>query len=517
MLSYLTTYFVAELLIKKFFRNLHPEFYSKLYRDRKDLQYFAFVMGIFITLFSAPTCYAAFQDSSHTNDLLGNPNLSTAGKVCMASRGVLWTSEFNRLDHSSKYINHHLTSLGYLVYHIQVGLPLRILYAFYASLITELLSDTTCLVTLHGLKPESSKLAYRVQAMNWILLVLVRLPPSIYAATFLPVHSVRDPIFWVNGVCLFIYTRFNVNVIINVGKRLEILQFVDSKPAYLKVVQKYNVSLYGIFFGIASFVGAILTSRLYFQSSPARFNPVEISRLNIQLLFTGLAAMFGARLPSALFNSSGASLYRGKFSVGGLWIQGGMFAAVLSVFISPLVDRYRLFLCLSMALPAGEAIGRVGCYFASCCGDPNTRKMPIQLLSAILNTAIAISSLLIYGFAYTTLEEAAVLALACNAAIRMILRPNLFAVAQLMTAMAMLGLKTPEKAPMTAPFTPNTFHRGWNDTGAEKFLFSSTGSPMVVEYDMLKNPWTAVLAVSSLIAGSFVQGCSLFGLCSRLE
>jgi hypothetical protein len=379
MLIYLMTYFVVELFITKIFRHLYPEFYSKLYRERKDLQYFAFVIGILITLFSEPTCYVTFQYSSHTNELLGNPDRSTAGTVCMASRGVLWTSEFNRLDHSSKYIKHHQALLGYLIYHIQVGLPLRIIYAFYASLITELFSDTTCLITLYGLKPESSKLVYRVQAINWLLLVLVRLPPSIYAVTFLPMHSLSDPVFWVNAICLFIYTRFNVNVIINVGKRLEILQFVDSRPAYLKVLQKYNVLLYGIFFGVASFVSAILTSRLYFQSSPTRFNPVEISRLSMQLLFTGLAAFFGARLPSALSNSRGAGLNRKTFSTRGLWIQGAMFATVLSVAISLLVYRYQIFLCLAMALPAGEAIGRVGCYFASCCGYQNSRNIPIQL------------------------------------------------------------------------------------------------------------------------------------------
>ena len=508
MVLYLTTYFVVERLIKKTFQHLHPEIYDKLYRDRKDLQYFAFMMGILITLFSVPACYKALRNSSDANDVLGNPHSSVAGQVCMASRGVLWASEFNRLDHSSKYISHHLASLGYLVYHLQAGLPLRIIYAFYASLITELFSDTACLVTLHGLKPESSKLAYRVQAANWFLLVLIRLPPSVYAATFLLMHGITDPVFWVNAACLFIYTRFNMNIIINVAKRLEIVKFVDTQPAFLRVVQRFNVSLYGFFFSIASFIGAALMSELYIQNSPTKLHSNEVSRLNLQLLVTGLAAFVGARVPSVLSHHGVKAVFSQKtFSTRGLWIQGAILAAVLSVAISPLVDRYRLFLCLVMVLPAGEAIGRVGCYFAGCCGDHTARRISIQLLSVIFNAAAGISVLILHTFAYITQEIAAILALASNALIRVMLRPNAFAMAQLMAAMAMLTLRIPPKVPITAPGNFGTFRGDWNETGAEQWSFSGTDSKTEVDFGMLKSPWTALLALSSIVAGSFVQGC----------
>ena len=510
MLAYLTAYFVVELLIKKSFQHLHPTLYDTLYRERKDIQYFAFTMGILITIFSAPTCYKALQDSTSTNDVLGDPNLSPAGQVCMASRGVLWASELNRLDHSSKYITHHLASLGYLLYHLQTRLPLRIIYAFYASLITELFSDTACLVTLHGLKPESSKLAYRVQVTNWTLLVLIRLPPSVYAATILPMHSMTDPAFWVNAACLFIYTRFNVNIIINVARRLEILKFVGTKPAYVKVGQRFNVSLYGLFFGVASFVGAVLASQIYIRNSEKPLSSSDISRLHVQLVLTGLVAFLGARIPSVLAQHGLQGVLTSKlFTTKGAWIQGATTAAVFSLVVSPLADRYRLFLSLAMVLPIGEAIGRVGCYFAGCCGDHRNRMTSIQLHSAFVNASAAVLILVLQKFAYITFERAAILALASNALIRMILRPNTFAVVQLIAALTLFALRAPPKAPIVAvSITTNSFHGDWNSTGAERSSFSSTGLTTEVDFKMLKSPWTAILALSSLLAGSFVQGCS---------
>ena len=509
MLLYLTAYFVVELFIKKIFQHFHPNFYDTLYRERKDIQYFAFTMGILITIFSAPTCYKALQESSNTNDVLGNPNSSAAGHICMASRGVLWASELNRLDHSSKFIMHHLSSIGYLFYHLQAGFPLRIIYAFYASLITEMFSTTACLVTLHGLKPESSKLAYRVQVTNWALLVLIRLPPSAYAATFLPMHSMTDPVFWVNAACLFIYTRFNVNVIINVARRLEILKVVGTRPAYMRIGQRFNISLYGSFFGIASFVGAVLASKTYIQSSQRQLSEKDISRLNLQLLLTGLMAFLGARIPSALTQNGPQGILGSKlFTTKGAWIQGAMAATVLSLVISPLVERYQLFLSLAMVLPVGEAIGRVGCYFAGCCGDHRSRKIPIQLQSVVLNAIAGISIMASCYFAHIALEKAAILSLASNALIRVMLRPNAFAIAQLMAAMTMLTFRTPWKAPIAVPITSTTFHGDWNDTGAEQWSFSAADSKIEVDFETLKSPWTAVLALSSLLAGSFVQGCS---------
>jgi hypothetical protein len=141
VLIYLTTYFVVERGIKEAYQLFYPEFFAQLYRDRKDQQYFVFIMGILLALMSTPICFSAFQESTSTNDLMGEPNLSTAGKMCMAFKAVLWTSEFNRLDHSVGYIKHHLGSIGYLVYHLYNNLPLRIVYAFYASLATELVSN----------------------------------------------------------------------------------------------------------------------------------------------------------------------------------------------------------------------------------------------------------------------------------------------------------------------------------------------------------------------------------------
>jgi hypothetical protein len=105
--------FVVERAIKKKFQFCQPALYDELHRERKDAQYFAFIMGFLMTAASTAICYKALRDSTEENDILGKPHLSTSGQLCLASKGVMWASELNRLDRSTKYITHHLLSLEF--------------------------------------------------------------------------------------------------------------------------------------------------------------------------------------------------------------------------------------------------------------------------------------------------------------------------------------------------------------------------------------------------------------------
>ena len=87
-------------------------------------------MGFLLVLISTPICYKAFRESTDANDILGTPNLSTAGKHCISAKGVLWVSELNRLDYNIRYIKHHLGSIGFLLYYLYIEALLRVLYAF---------------------------------------------------------------------------------------------------------------------------------------------------------------------------------------------------------------------------------------------------------------------------------------------------------------------------------------------------------------------------------------------------
>lgn len=334
VLIYLASYFLFELAIKNIYKQSWPQAYEKLRKSGTDARYFAFLMGIFISAASTPFCYTALKNSTITNDSFGSPSLPNAGQICIASRSVLWISELNRLDYSTGYLLHHFCSLGYLVYHMYIQLPMRIIYAFYTSLATELFSDSGALMALHGLKPESSLWTYRIQTSNTILLVVLRIPPMIYAVNFLSLYPVTSPFFWIHAVFIILYAAFILNIIYGNTKRLKIVQCVPRKRGYLRLAQRFEISIYCIFFSIASFVAAVLTSRIYLQISPRSPNPSQFSLLNLQLLLTGLCGTLGARAPSLLSQSGYFGKTREKPT---LWIQGSILAMAISVFLAPLV------------------------------------------------------------------------------------------------------------------------------------------------------------------------------------
>jgi hypothetical protein len=106
---YLAAYWNIEQGIKTIFQHLNPKFYATLYRSRKDSQYFVFLMGMLITITTTPLCYHAFIQTTPSNDVLGNPHPPSSSQLCLIPRGVLWASELNCLEHSNRYIVHHLS------------------------------------------------------------------------------------------------------------------------------------------------------------------------------------------------------------------------------------------------------------------------------------------------------------------------------------------------------------------------------------------------------------------------
>lgn len=498
MLFYLALYFIIERALKLHFIHFYPQFYAQLYKERKDIQYFAFLMGILITIFSTPICYKALRESNPSNDTFGNPNLSKAGEICIASRGVLWASELNRLDHSNLYIAHHISSMGYLIYHIQTKHPLRLIYAFYTSLFTEFFSDLSCLLTIHDFRTATSSLAYRTQVMNTILLVFLRLPPILYSAKFVATQPPTTPIFWIDTLCLLIYFRFIVNIILAASKRLKLFQLETRKPAYIRVGQRFDISVYGIFFAVASFLTASVSALVYVRSGKSSPTPNEVSSLGLQLMITGAAAYIGARMPSHIRHGIPA-LFSTKFlTKSSLWIQGSFFAAILSIAISPLIDRTRLLYAFSIIFPVGESLGRIGCYFAGCCDGMKFRGVPTQILSSFLNGVVAFSILAFWGSGYLSVEEAAAFSLGVNAMIRLLLRPNVFSLGQLLTGATLMAMNAKRMS-----VVPSKSSIPANETLAD---FSLRGADSIVEENILKSLWTILLALGSILAGILVQG-----------
>ncbi|CAG8975984.1 hypothetical protein HYALB_00011539 [Hymenoscyphus albidus] len=498
MLLYLASYFIIERVIKHTFIRFFPQTYSGLHKDRKDIRYFAFVMGILITIFSTPICYKALQESKPRNDKLGSPNYSKAGEICIASRGVLWISELNRLDYSWVYITHHISSISYLVYHIQTNQPLRLIHAFYTSLLTELISDISALLTIHDFRTATSSLAYRFQTTNTILLVFLRLPPIWYAAKFIATLSTRTSLFWIDSICLLIYFLFITHLIFSASRRLNLFQLESKAPAYILITQRFKLSIYSIFFAIASFVTAIISAVIYIQSSTPLLSASEIKHLSLQLMGSGAAAYVGARASSHIIGRSLTPLNRKILFKASLWIQGSFFAVILSICVSPLVGRMRFISSFFMAFPIGECLGRIGCYFAGCCGEKKYWGTPAPLLSSMLNGIVGVSVLKLWARGGLDLEWGAGMALCLNAMIRILLRPNLFSFGQLVAGAVFVIIGT--KLVTVVPSNSGTLV---NRTGEDFALHEKN---TVIKGEFLGSEWIVLLALGSVLAGSLVQG-----------
>ncbi|MCJ1355722.1 MAG: hypothetical protein MMC33_005714 [Icmadophila ericetorum] len=537
LLTYFTGYYLVEQAAQKILPRFNPEFYARLALAGQSRRYFAFVMGILITLVSTPLCLQAWSDSSNANDIPNHPQASSfASQTCIALRSVLWVSELNRLDFSSAYVVHHLSSLGYLVYHLQARVPLRALYAIYASLITELVSDLACIMTLHGLKPGTSPWTYRVKATNAVLLILLRLPPVVYAISTVKQYSYSDPIFWTCATSLLIYTLFLVRCFTTQASQLKMFQLDLVKPAYITLVQRYRTPLYSIFFSTASLLTAFSTVLIYAFTSDHRLASKEYSDVYLQIGFTGFMALLGARLPSVLYEGGlEAVLSRKLFARSGYWLQSAMLFAIVSIVLFPILpnnkDRTRLLSSLALVSPLGEALGRVGCHFAGCCGCIKSTKgsvIPVQSLTATLNSSAVIVLLFLLYTQCLTLSTAASFSIFFQAAVRLLLSPlrndctaskldrspkttltnytqkfiNTAAALQLVSAIVTIIFLNINMSIGERNEKIKGLSLGKAPADTETFMLASENV-----YGIFQNPMLVVLAAATLVPSGFISAC----------
>lgn len=141
LVLYQLLYRLQHVLVKRW----DPSFYADLKLDpsRKLAPYFVFPLGILITFVTTPICLSAYANTPVDADESGAPRPFTpAGKICLASRGVLWASELAPLSFSPEYVAHHVLSLSSLLLVLVRNLPRQALYLIYTGLVTELLSDS---------------------------------------------------------------------------------------------------------------------------------------------------------------------------------------------------------------------------------------------------------------------------------------------------------------------------------------------------------------------------------------
>ncbi|OHE99678.1 hypothetical protein CORC01_05036 [Colletotrichum orchidophilum] len=149
--------------------------------------YFVFPLGFLVTLVTTPICIAAYNDTSSATDTFGLDRPFTAnGKICLASRAALWTSELPLLSYSPEYVAHHVLSLSSLGLFLIGRGPRRPLYVIYAGLVTELFFDTAALMRFHGRAVTNSPMLRKVVVANVVSMVLLRLLPIMVHSAAMP-------------------------------------------------------------------------------------------------------------------------------------------------------------------------------------------------------------------------------------------------------------------------------------------------------------------------------------------
>ncbi|KAK1857057.1 hypothetical protein CCHR01_00400 [Colletotrichum chrysophilum] len=179
----LAGYQLSNRLLHYIVKHYNPSFYATLEKDRssKLAPYFVFPLGILFTLVSAPICLYAYGNTPRESDIFGVQRpFTTKGKVCLASRGILWVSELPLLAFSPEYVTHHVLSLASLLLVLVRSMPRRPIYLIYAGLITELFSDNVALLRLHGRHAGSSLTFRRAMLANVVGMVLLRILPIVF-------------------------------------------------------------------------------------------------------------------------------------------------------------------------------------------------------------------------------------------------------------------------------------------------------------------------------------------------
>jgi prolipoprotein diacylglyceryltransferase len=139
-----------------------------------------------------------------------------------------------------------------------------------------------------------------------------------------------------------------------------------------------------------------------------------------------------AKLSMSSPKTNYTAIIRCRPAFNGLSVQGATLFATAWVLMSPLslcgtIDRRLLLSTMAVCLPLGEGIGRIGCFFAGCCGSvrlgsgSGREKYPsLQLLSTAMN--LASFAWCMYRFP-ASLTQAGCTSAAANALIRCLVDP----------------------------------------------------------------------------------------------
>ncbi|KAH8713309.1 hypothetical protein HC256_006471 [Beauveria bassiana] len=371
-------------------------------------------------------------------------------------------------------------------------LNLAPIYLIFAGLITEVFSSSRAFIRGSGLCHSHPKLFKRLTLCNAISILLCRTLPAIY---LLQTHLFRPALVSNVGLAFFISIAFYAGFVSYMAYKLlagqGYVSFQPARPAHfaLKIGKETrHISVYSLLLGVSIASIELSSAALYELGSRKplpRRELFDLARIGLGTVFSGL---FGAKfMNQALSVSAGSRTDQQKMPARsssvppgvarrffpcfkGISIQGAILFSAAWLIICPCFDlrvnNRLLFSAIAVSLPLGEAIGRVGCYFAGCCNSARKDKYPgIQLLAAALNVAIFCSkTVLLANYGASKMGEAGLSTVLANGVARLVLNPlrsdaaemmcspaSMFALGQVILSSAMLAT---EKAQGAHPLGP---------------------------------------------------------------
>ncbi|KAH8816684.1 hypothetical protein F5884DRAFT_776987 [Xylogone sp. PMI_703] len=376
-LTIFMVYYLIERNVIRYLSQNYPTIYDRLKKREQLAGYVAFIMGMLVTLLSTPACTVAWLGSMNTNDKPGSPFYSTAGNICIASKSLLWTAELNRLNFATVYVLHHVFSLMSLLHHLYFDIQLGPLYAIYASLVTELLSDFIAILGYHRLNFATSRLAYVTELSNFVALMFIRISAAVYAATTIRDFSSKSIVFWTNAFSISFYIWVLLSRIWTKSRILMIVQVIENKVV---VAQRFTITLYGIFFSLSSLLTAAAALIITLNDPSSTLSPLAVSLVARTAFYTAIISLIGSRIPGTIYYHGPLALLSSRLITAhsGFSLQGAMLAGALFICFPKkgITFDQRLDILSSVAVASllGEAVGRIGCHFGACCGSSYERK-----------------------------------------------------------------------------------------------------------------------------------------------
>lgn len=383
-----TVYYFVERFLKFLLRRHCPAVSHRLDSRGKASAFFGISMGCLITLTTTPSCtiaYLRYPRNTPSTSL----NFSEPGhdEVCLMARGILWTQELSRLGDDTIFLGHHILSLMSMGYVLREGVPLKGLYAIYASLVTELASNSSWLLGASGVAEPTSAWSRTIEALSALSLIIIRIPPVVVAWDELCEDGFTSTQSFICGIFVALYAAYIGFMFVKRAAKLGILEISRDKPGFIRLFN-IRISFYGLCVSLGLVPSVFLTLYFHQQYSPiltTETSQVTPEYVSFLMLKAAAFCIIGSRSLSMLVDRSKSATEHGlpctTFFRRRFYVQGSIIAGALAIWFDsglPIVDRTNLLAAAAVVLPLYESIGRLGCHYAGCCHGTPIKQLTLK-------------------------------------------------------------------------------------------------------------------------------------------